>query len=194
MAAKMAVLHIIEGGEAVAFGNMGLLQAARSFHPQSGVPFLAWAAIRVRGAILDAVRSDGTAPKSLCSRRGGAEKKAERLTRHLAGMRSASDLGVVATSVDAGDERAPSPEKALIDAEEQVRLRRAIARLPPVERSIVEAHYFEGETLEDASHGIGRSKSWGSRLHAQALRRLRKELARSDGECVPLSRRWPVAC
>lgn len=83
-------------------------------------------------------------------------------------------------SADACDERARSPEEALLDAEQQLRVRRAMTRLPPRERSISESHYFGGRTLKDASRAVGTSKSWGTRLHARALRRLRQELTRTE--------------
>ncbi len=189
IATKVALLHPIDTREAAAFGNVGLLDAARSFRARGGVPFRAWAAIRIRGAILDGVRRTSDLPAALYSGRGGAKAKAGRLSRHLAGMVTASESGIVSTGHDAGDARMPSPEQALLDAEEQLTLRRAVARLAPVERSIIEKHYFLGETLADAS---GKSRSRGSRLHAQVLQRLRRELARADGESS--ARQWRVAC
>lgn len=194
IAAKVTALHPIEKNDAIAFGNVGLLQAARSFRAGKGVPFAAWAAIRVRGAIFDGLRSTGRIPIALCDRSGGVAMREKRVSRHLAGMVTARERGLVASGEDARDDRTPSPEQSLLDDEQRRKLKRAIARLSPVERSIVEEHYFGGETLADASHGAGVSKSWGSRLHAQALRQLRRELARLDGEWLPNSgvRRLPM--
>ena len=182
MAARMAVLHPIDPREAVAFGNLGLLQAARSLHGKAGMPFRAWAAIRVRGAILDGMRCTGRVARPVCSRRGDATAKAGRVSRYFAGMATARDAGIVVTSADAPDGRMPSPEEAFLAAEQQLTLRRAIARLPRLERAIIESHYFHGKTLTEASRAVGTSKSWGGRLHAKALRRLRRELSCSGGE------------
>ncbi|HXB98485.1 MAG TPA: sigma factor, partial [bacterium] len=37
-------------------GAMGLVQALESFRPASGVPFEAWARLRIRGSMLDELR------------------------------------------------------------------------------------------------------------------------------------------
>src|SRR4051795_587109 len=51
--------------ELVQAGMLGLVEAARRFDPARGVPFEAWASLRIRGAVLDAVRSLDAAPRSL---------------------------------------------------------------------------------------------------------------------------------
>ncbi len=175
IAAKIASVHPIEAREAAAFGHVALVIAARGFDPRYGVPFAAWAAIRVRGAILDGLRREGRFP----IRRGGAEKKAERIARRLAGMQTAAEIGLVGDGPERWDERATSPERALLDAEEHRELRRALVCLSPVQRALVESHYFRGESLSHAAERVGLSKSWASRLHADALRRLRREMHRA---------------
>jgi len=46
-------------------GALGLVEAARRFRPDTGIPFARYAAIRIRGAIIDAVRSRDWASRSL---------------------------------------------------------------------------------------------------------------------------------
>ena len=46
-------------------GAVGLVEAAMRFDPARGVPFERWAALRIRGAILDAVRATDFAPRAL---------------------------------------------------------------------------------------------------------------------------------
>lgn len=46
-------------------GALGLVEAARRFDPDRGVPFARFAAQRIRGAILDALRDADWAPRSL---------------------------------------------------------------------------------------------------------------------------------
>ncbi|MBC7974547.1 MAG: hypothetical protein H7138_06130, partial [Myxococcales bacterium] len=53
------------------------------------------------------------------------------------------------------------------------RLTEAIDRLPDRERQLVTKHYWEGKNLLEAGAELGMSKSWASRLHAQAVERLR---------------------
>ena len=46
-------------------GALGLVEAAQRFDPSAGVPFDRFAARRIRGAILDAVRAVDWAPRSV---------------------------------------------------------------------------------------------------------------------------------
>lgn len=51
--------------ELVAAGTFGLVEAARRFDSAKGVPFERWAALRIRGAVVDAVRALDFAPRAL---------------------------------------------------------------------------------------------------------------------------------
>src|SRR5690606_30313969 len=46
-------------------GALGLVEASRRFDPASGVPFGRYAAIRIRGAIIDSTRSRDWASRSV---------------------------------------------------------------------------------------------------------------------------------
>jgi RNA polymerase sigma factor for flagellar operon FliA len=71
---------------------------------------------------------------------------------------------------------AEAPEAALDRAAWAKRLGAALDELPERERALVVKHYFEGKSLVDASEELGISKSWASRVHAQAVERLRRRL------------------
>lgn len=51
--------------ELFAAGTLGLVEAARRFDRDRGVPFERWAMLRIRGAVVDAVRALDFAPRSL---------------------------------------------------------------------------------------------------------------------------------
>lgn len=51
--------RIIEETELVGAGNLGLVKAALKFNPSRGVPFAAYAKIRIRGEMLDHLRKNG---------------------------------------------------------------------------------------------------------------------------------------
>ncbi|NJM91239.1 MAG: RNA polymerase subunit sigma-70, partial [Myxococcales bacterium] len=59
-------------------------------------------------------------------------------------------------------------------------LRAALDTLPDRERALLNKHYFEGKNLLDAGRDLGISKSWASRMHAQAVDRLRAALAKAQ--------------
>ncbi len=71
-----------------------------------------------------------------------------------------------------GRPREPSPEDILLLRRQRDALRDAVARLEPRAREIVERHYFGGERFDHIAESLGVSKSWLSRLHAQALEQL----------------------
>ena len=53
----------------VAAGMAGLYDAIGKFRVSKGVPFVSYASIRIRGAILDWLRLSGPAPRSMASRK-----------------------------------------------------------------------------------------------------------------------------
>jgi RNA polymerase sigma factor for flagellar operon FliA len=78
------------------------------------------------------------------------------------------------------DEGFDKPEEPGAPAVERIhadrlarRLRKALAALPDKERELVTKHYYEGKNLLEAGAELGISKSWASRLHAQAINKLR---------------------
>jgi RNA polymerase sigma factor for flagellar operon FliA len=83
----------------------------------------------------------------------------------------------------AADAHAPSDQ---LDASRlAARLRAAIERLPDREHALVTKYYWEGKSLLEAGAELGVSKSWASRLHAQAVERLRSILAADDAGNAP---------
>ncbi|MEP7054342.1 MAG: sigma-70 family RNA polymerase sigma factor [Actinomycetota bacterium] len=70
--------------------TLGLVEAAHRFDPARGVPFDRWAAVRIRGAILDSVRSLDFAPRSLRAASRQLEDARTTLSTELA--RTPTDL------------------------------------------------------------------------------------------------------
>jgi RNA polymerase sigma factor FliA len=84
----------VDKEELVRAGVLGLVEAAHRYEPAKGVPFAPYAAQRIRGAILDAVRKVDWAPRSL--RRAGRtiEATAERLATELRRTPTSVELAV----------------------------------------------------------------------------------------------------
>jgi RNA polymerase sigma factor for flagellar operon FliA len=53
------------------------------------------------------------------------------------------------------------------------KLRDALDALPEREAAMIKKHYWEGKNLVEAGEEMGISKSWASRIHAQAVEKLR---------------------
>lgn len=58
----------VERADLVSYGLLGLLDAIEKFDATRGVPFEAYAAVRIRGAILDGLRSIDWVPRSVRTR------------------------------------------------------------------------------------------------------------------------------
>ncbi len=191
--------------ELVGFGHEGLMSAARSFDPTRGVPFRAWATFRIRGAMLDGVRSLGRLSRRAHERLRSANSAYEvatgfcrdqasatdptaanaQLGSYLASMATALTMGLVQSdtanaSGESTDER-PSPEELIAHRQLSDIAKRAVSMLPDSERTLIEKYYFEDRTLEEAAASLGLSKSWGSRLHARALNLLADAMRKASG-------------
>lgn len=195
-----------ELGDLVSFGREGLLDAARRYDPERGVPFRSYANFRVRGAIIDGVRDIARLPRRIHARLQGmaagalhsegaledlagpvppgatAASADAALSDHLAGMATAIALGLVASPGHGEEGEAvgiaqdPDPEQATAQAEIRSLVREGIASLPQEEAELVRRHYLEGERFDRVAQDLGLSKSWASRLHTRAMGRLTKRL------------------
>jgi RNA polymerase sigma factor FliA len=194
---------VVELDDLRSFGREGLLDAARKFDSQRGVPFRAYANFRVRGAIIDGVRSLAQLPRRAYERLNGlsaalkvSEGEADdtftapgNVTRaqadvalgdHLAAMATAIAVGLIAPtgSGESGEQvqisAAESPEEAVSRVQLLAAVQSAIAELPEQEALLVRRHYLEGERFDHVAQTLGLSKSWASRLHTRAMQRLAK--------------------
>lgn len=150
----------------------------------SDLPRRVWAqivALRAAGEYLEAQLVQETA-----LRKKGAAPPADTAAKLREVKDAVSAVEAIYTvSVRSFDEVAHSPEPApgettddRIDRAAQKRkVAAALAALPDRERALVEKHYLEGKNLLEAGAELGISKSWASRLHAQAVARLRASLA-----------------
>lgn len=192
----------LEVAELESMGREGLLDAARSFDPARGVPFRRWAQLRIRGAVMDGLRSTGSLPRAVYrklraleaadrAQEGRQEDDAaavptsaevadKRLDDSLSGIAMAMAAGFLAASSEGlehvADDETLTPEDAVAEKELLDRLRDIIARRPDAERQLLERHYFGGVTFETAAKELGLSKSWASRLHTRALEAVAEEM------------------
>lgn len=69
--------------EMISEGILGLMDALERFEPARGVPFKSYAEIRVRGAIVDALRHNDFVPRSVRRKWQAIERQRERLQQRL---------------------------------------------------------------------------------------------------------------
>jgi RNA polymerase sigma factor for flagellar operon FliA len=163
------VRGLVSFDELRALANAGLAEAAGRYDPGRGASFATFAWYRIHGAIFDGLRRSS-------QRRASAPTP--RPPPRMVSLEALRDRGFDA----AGD--APGPADDLDGARRAARLRVAIAQLPDKPRALVTKHYFEGKSLLEAGAELGVSKSWASRLHAQAVDRLRT-LIEPTGDSTP---------
>ncbi len=199
----------VEFDELVALGRAGLVEAASRYDASRGASFSTYAWYRVQGSIIDGLRRQTTLPRrvwvKLLALRATSEyleTQSERERGAVAGggkanPSTAESLAKVKeaiaairtmyiTSLDAAREKgfdavdtSTNAEGTLYNKELAQVLRKAIDSLPERESALLKKHYWEGKSLQDAGRDLGISKSWASRMHAQAVDRLKDVLQRA---------------
>jgi len=82
----------VDRGELVRAGVLGLVEAAHRYDVTKGVPFDRFAARRIRGAILDAVRSADWAPRSVRAMARKADSAEQRLASEMGRVPTMEEL------------------------------------------------------------------------------------------------------
>jgi len=202
--------------ELASAGSLALVMAARAYDPTTGVPFARYASLRIRGALLDELRSMDWASRGARQRVRELASTSERLTATLGRAPSRDELaGAMGTdvaavdraaqetarrvlSIDAADpaitdmvrDDAPNPEEALLTAERLHWLRAAVHTLPERLRVVVEGIFLQGRSVAELADELGVTQSRISQLRTEALGLLRDGLnANLEPELVPTGER-----
>lgn len=192
----------IEFDELVALANAGLAEAASRYDPTKGASFNTFAWYRVHGAIIDGIRRNTNLPRRVWAKLVALRAASEYLEHRGERDQGAAQRGVApasgpdalaaikqamsairtmyVTSLETLQEKGFDPSGEPPTVAESIdtqrlgaRIRAALDKLPEKERELVKKHYWEGKNLLEAGAELGISKSWASRLHAQAVDRLR---------------------
>ena len=192
----------IELEELIALANAGLAEAAHRYDPDRGAAFPTFAWYRIQGALVDGMRSSSNLPRRVWAklialraasdylehrgeREAGAAKQGVNPPQGVEALVSVKTAlsairTMYMTSLEAlndGGFDKPDDKPSLGDELDRTRfaakLRAALDALPDKERALMTKHYWEGKNLLEAGAELGISKSWASRLHAQAVERLR---------------------
>jgi RNA polymerase sigma factor for flagellar operon FliA len=198
----------LELDELLGYGRIALLDAARIYNPSRGIPFDAYAAWRIRCALIDVARSSRMAlPRRAYQRlraieaatltdEGRAEETfsaqpepsapsaARRFAESVAATASAMALAIMPEMAIQGDgERVgieqSDPEQKLSTAQLNALVLRLIDDLPHDEAQLVRRHYFDDEPFAVVAKDLKISRFWASRLHGRAIVRLNQEIERA---------------
>jgi RNA polymerase sigma factor for flagellar operon FliA len=185
-------------------GYAALVTAAQSFDTGRGIPFGRFAAVRVRGALLDELRSMDWASRSVRARARRADVARQELTAQLGRTPSPAELaGLLGVGVselatvdddvqraavlslqgftagaaeDMVTEGSMNPEETLLHRERIGYLHDAVAVLPERLRFVVEASFLRERALSEVAAELGVTESRVSQLRTEALALLRDGL------------------
>ncbi|MFY0408073.1 sigma-70 family RNA polymerase sigma factor [Solicola sp. PLA-1-18] len=178
-------------------GMATLVVAARAWDPSRGVTFERYAAIRVRGALLDELRGLDWATRSVRRRAREVEQTRNRLAAELGRVPSAAELAaatglttqelashaddVARSSVlslqgfddrqadDLDVRRAPAADTIIEKREQIAYLQDAVATLPERLRVVVEGWFIHERPMAEIAVELGVSESRISQMRAEAL-------------------------
>ena len=211
--AKTLPQHV-DDEELVAFGQVGLAEAANGFEPSRGVSFTTFAHYRIRGAIFDGLRkmtwlppaarrtvNEQTAVDELIQVAPGEAKPApaepkdpndpETLARKFA--QAVERLGAVflisnvrddEPGLEPQDRRAPGAA-SLETRELRARLRTALERLSPDHGDLIRMLYVENKSMAEVGELLRKNKSTVCRRHAEAIDALRSAMTVNLAESAP---------
>jgi RNA polymerase sigma factor for flagellar operon FliA len=190
--------------ELMSAGMLALVQAASSFDPERGVSFGAYAATRIRGAIIDELRGLDWASRSVRRREREVEESrntlatalgrvptdqelaqalgvsVDELGRHREDISRAAVLSLNGFAEADADDLLPAvgltPERVLEQRERIAYLRDGVANLPERLRVVVEGYYFADRPMAELAEELGVTESRVSQLRAEAVALLKGAL------------------
>jgi RNA polymerase sigma factor FliA len=157
----------------IAAGTYGLIDSLRKNGGDRGPTFEWYARIRIRGAILDELRTQDWLTRRARSRvaANAADGQAP-----MSGVVALDDLSEAHRGC-LFDESIPSPLQAAEDSDERAALSKAVEQLADRERLIVTLHYFKGVQLKAIATQLKVSEPRVSQLHSRAIAKLRAHLS-----------------
>jgi RNA polymerase sigma factor for flagellar operon FliA len=195
----------VDPGDLTTAANVGLIAAIEAFDRRRGVPFVSYCELRLRGALLDELRSQDWLPRPWRARLERHKRAVERLRAELGrepfeaeiaaalGMQPADYatsfvrglVGAPSASPNVGEEDEPSGVEVVPDTASEApgeRLTRedllglVAQRLSPQEARIVYLKYWEDLSLREIGDLEGLSESRVCKIHMKLLERLQERL------------------
>ena len=166
----------VELSELINDGVLGLMDAARRYDGARGVSFSTYAAHRIRGAILDGLRTRDPLPRRV--------RRARKRAIALAGgpyQAGGVQLLELDTALGVPEDDSLGPEARAIEADLVRCAWRGLAVLPPRDRRVLILRLVHGLTLREVAARLALSITRIAEIQARGLKRLRRFV---DGEPV----------
>jgi RNA polymerase sigma factor for flagellar operon FliA len=163
----------------VGAGAFGLIDALRK-SVDRGPAFEWYARIRIRGAVVDELRTQDWLTRRARTRVARAQAAGESSGAAVVGFDDLPDTQAHSFV----DESIATPHEQVERRMDRAALERAVALLPEREAKIVAWHYFDGVPFKAIAARLGVSEPRVSQLHARAMNRLRVALAEMGAEAA----------
>ncbi len=202
----------VQADDLIQAGMIGLLEASRNYDATQGASFETYAGIRIRGAMLDEIRKNDWAPRSV-HRKARKVAEAVRMIENIKGRdaRDSEVAGILEISLDEYHQMLQDASGYLVMSFEDMgvddeavasqfadknpgileglqrddfkkSLSEAVAGLPERERLVMALYYDEELNLREIGAVLGVSESRVSQIHSQALIRLQARLSQWRSE------------
>ncbi|MDO9497836.1 MAG: FliA/WhiG family RNA polymerase sigma factor [Nocardioides sp.] len=188
----------VESADLVSEGVIGLMDAIDKYDPSRGLQFQTYAVSRIRGAIIDSIRSADWVPRSVrtkirdldrarealqlqLGRTPEQSELAEAMGMTLTELREAHERPTVVATVEHDElteihDRAPRLDEAFEDEGTRELLMKAVRRLPERDQVVIALYFFEGLTLAEIGQVLDVTESRVSQLRSRATRSLQAML------------------
>ena len=191
----------VEQDDLVSDGVLGLMDAIERFEPDRGLSFQTFAVPRIRGAIIDGMRSMDFVPRSvrdklrviararvaLEERLGRIPEDPEVAVESGIDLQQMRDLTRQATSnhanlddFDLADELSSAADDRLEQGAVTTSLMRVVKQLRERDQVIIALYYFEGLTLAEIGQVLGITESRVSQVHRRATFLMRAMLVEHE--------------
>jgi len=197
----------VEIADLIQAGMMGLLEAAQNYASGRGASFETYAGIRIRGAMLDALRKLDWAPRSVHRKARAAALALRQVESRLGAEATETDvaaqmgvslgeyqhilhdaLGCQVLRLHEGDDEdgspldrlpdgSPDPEGLALEESRRQAVARAVRALPERECLVLSLYYEQELNLKEIGTVLKVTESRVCQLHGQALLRLKALLA-----------------
>lgn len=198
--------HTVDVEDLIQAGMIGLLDSAQHYDAKQGASFDTYAGIRIRGAMLDEIRRNDWAPRSVHKKARDIAHAMQQIEQEKG--RNATDNEVASllnisieeyhqllsdssghqlfsledfndndeTRATPISDQESEPEQELHSSDFQQALKTAIDTLPERERLMMSLYYNDELNLKEIGEILGVSESRVSQIHSQTVVRLRSKL------------------
>ena len=187
----------VEQDDLVSDGVLGLMDAIERFEPARGLSFQTFAVPRIRGAIIDGMRSMDFVPRSVRDKLRLVHRAQvtleERLGRVPEDTEVAREVGIPVQQLrdlsrqansnhanlddfDLADELSSAADHQVEQGDTNASLMRVVDQLAERDQVIIALYYFEGLTLAEIGQVLGVTESRVSQVHRRATSTLRQKL------------------